>query len=302
MSAKSAWRVCAWTSLAMSASVVSMGACSSTHDNGNDAGSSSTSNNSSSTASSSKASTTTTSEGGGGGQCSLPTNTAGLLYNGGVPNPSCPTSVPFMGVTNYWFSYFDSTAAGTADAAAFDFVHTGDMPGCDGAQDCAYHVSGMNMPGYGAGVGFTVNNNATLDVSTYTGFQVWLKGTTTGTRSAGGPNYPAGDNFVHVKFVTGVPNSDAGDPRNGDDFGAYCPTQSGDAANPWVLCKLTFTGLQRDGFSGVDSGAPDPGTDVFDPQNLVKIQFEISSFTPQADSGVTQQVSFDFWIDDASFY
>jgi hypothetical protein len=67
------------------------------------------------------------------------------------------------------------------------------------------------------------------------------------------------------------------------------------------VCTLAFTTLTRDGFRGVDSGAPAPATDTFDPQNLVKIQFEFSSYVPP-DGGTPGPVSFDVWIDDIAFF
>jgi hypothetical protein len=233
----------------------------------------------------------------GGGACSLPSPLAtnGLLYNGGTPAPLCPSSIAYP--NNYWFGYFDTTTAGTSDAAAVGFTHGGELNGCDGPSDCAFHTTGTAVPGYGAGVGFTLNNNANFDASGFTGFQVWLKGTTTGTR---GTRYSSSPNTVHVKFVTSL--SDGGDPREGDDFGAYCPTMGDAGAGVWVLCKLPFAGLTRDGFKGVEAGAPDPSTDLtLDTANLQKIQFEFSTFTAP-DSGTPTPVTFDLWIDDAAFF
>jgi hypothetical protein len=232
----------------------------------------------------------------GGGSCSLPNPLPanGLLYSGGVPAPQCPSSIAYT--NNYWFGYFDSTTAMTTDAAAFNFTHAPDFNGCDGPTDCAFHTMGTGIPGYGAGVGFTLNNNLDFDASGFTGFQVWLKGTTTGTR---GTRYSDSPNTVHVKFVTGDP-ADGADTRLGDNFGAYCPTMS-DGGDPWILCKLPFAGLTRDGFKGVEAGAPDPSTDTFDPVHLEKIQFEFSTFTP-SDSGTPTPVTFDLWIDDAAFF
>jgi hypothetical protein len=285
----------------MSGGLVSVGACSSTHDVG---GTSSTSTNTtSSTATSGTSSTSSTSattDSGGGGACSLPSPgaTNGTLYTGGIPNPFCPSTLASGWPNNSWFGYFDSTTAGTTDAAAFNFTHQGDTGGCDGTSDCAFHTTGANIPGYGAGVGFTLANNSNFDASIYTGFQVWLKGTTTGTRGQG---FVLSPNTVHVKFITALP--DGGDERNGDDYGAYCPTLSDAGSDAWVVCTLQFAGLTRDGFRGTDSGAPDPNSDVFDPQNLQKIQFEISSFTPPVDaSDQTESVTFDVWIDDVAFF
>jgi len=181
----------------------------------------------------------------------------------------------------------------TAPAAAADHG------GCDTSDGCAYHTTGSGYTNYGAGVGFTFASNAIFDASSYTGISVWLKGTTKGTRTAG---YSAADNTVHVKFVTGSPDDAGVDPRNGDDFGLYCPTTADDAgtADCYVQCQIPFAMLQRDGFHSVDSGAPDPATDMFDPQNLVKVQFEFSSYT-DSDGGVPVPVSFDLWIDGISW-
>jgi hypothetical protein len=309
MSAKKAWRLGAWGALATSGAMVSVGACSSNRDVG-DAGTSSTSNTSTTATSSSSgtSSSAPTDSGGSGGLCSLPnppaSNGMGTLYTGGVAAPGCPTTIAYP--NNSWFGYFDSTTAGTNDAAAFNFTDKGELNGCDGPTDCAFHTTGTAIPGYGAGVGFTLNNNSAFDASPYKGFQVWLKGTTTGTR---GLNFSLSPNTVHVKFVTTL--DDGGDPRDGDDYGAYCPTTSADGATgDWVVCTLPFNGLTRDGFRSVEAGAPDPATDQFTgsdmihgPTNLDKIQFEISSFTPPVDAAdQSSSVTFDVWIDDAAFF
>jgi hypothetical protein len=230
--------------------------------------------------------------------CGLPSPlpVQGLLYNGGVAGQICPTT---LDTTNYpnnsWFSYND----GTTDSGTF--VHSAQKGGCGGPNDCAFHASGAGYTGYGAGVGFTLNNNAIFDAKAagYMGLQLWLKGTTSGTRGMG---YAKADNTVHVKFLTGFPEGGTTDPRNGDDYGYYCSTQNADGGTgDWIVCPIPFTTLSRDGFRNVDSGAPDPTMDMFDPQNLVKIQIEFSSYTPPADSGVQSVVSFDIWIDDIAW-
>jgi hypothetical protein len=192
-----------------------------------------------------------------------------------------------------WFHYDD----GTSDAGAI--VAGQKSGGCDSVDSCAFHTSGSNYTNYGAGAGITLASNNIFDASQYTGLDVWFRGTTQGTR---GPNYSVSNNTVHVKFVTGFSDDAGADPRNGDDFGAYCPTTADDGGSDcYVECKIPFVALQRDGFRGVDSGAPDPSTDMFDPQNLVKIQFEFSLYNGP-DGGVPVPVSFDLWIDDVSWY
>jgi hypothetical protein len=218
-----------------------------------------------------------------GGLCSLPAAPPGLiLYTGGVLAPACPTGLDYNNQS--WFPYDD----GTSDAGTW--VHTTAMGGC-GSGACAYHAAGGGFTSFGAGVGFTLNTTGSTAApiaasagGPFTGFQVWLKGTTTGTRQVG---YAPGNNFVHIKFVTTT-------VRSGDEYGAYCPTQS----DTWTECVLPFAGLKRDGYEAV----PPVATDMFDFPNLVKIQFEFSAYTPPADSGISDVVSFDLWIDDAAFY
>ena len=233
---------------------------------------------------------------GGPTACGIPNPlpSKGLIYDGGVVAPSCPLTLDATNYPgNYWFGYGDGTNDGGT------FIHTADVGGCGGPTDCAFHASGSGFTGYGAGVGLTLNTNGIFDASAYTGLQVWFKGTSSGTRGAG---YAKQDNSVHVKFLTGSADGSAADPRNGDDFGAYCPTTDADASSgAWILCRLSFATLTRDGFRGVDSGAPNPATDTFDPQNLVKIQFEFSAFT-LADGGPAGPVAFDVWIDDVAFF
>jgi hypothetical protein len=235
------------------------------------------------------------------GVCILPSPLPpkGLIYNGGVMGQVCPNN---LDPTNYpngtWFPYDDKTDGGT--------FSSGPQPGgagCDPRHPCAYHVSGQGHTGYGGGVGFQLLGGTPIampfDASQYGGLQLWLKGTTSGTR---GLSYAQADNTVHVKFVTGALDSSV-DPRAFDDYGAYCSTQPGDGgpAGDWVSCPIPFGSLKRDGFAGVEAGAPDPTMDTFDPQNLIKIEFELSAYTPPADSGIQNVVSFDVWIDDIAW-
>jgi hypothetical protein len=218
--------------------------------------------------------------------CPLPSTVsdAGLLYNGGTAAGTCPSTFMYDNAPNSWFSYSD----GTVDSGSF--THIADMSGCDGPGSCAFHASGAGFTGYGAGVGFTLNDNSTFDASSFTGLDVYLKGTTTGTR---GLDYAQANNTVHVKFVTS--GADGGDPLDGDDYGAYCPI-SQDAGTCYSLCNIPFGGVARDGYH-------DAGVTAFDPQSLVKIQFEFSAYTPAPDSGIAATpVSFDVMIDNVAFY
>lgn len=215
-----------------------------------------------------------------------------LIYNGGIPVGTCPTQFTFDGVTNNWFGYND----GTNDAGTF--THTAMEPGCGGAGSCAYYASstGAGFTNYGAGVGLTLNNNANFDASQFNGLMVYMMGTTQGTRTNG---FMPQNDIVHVKLVTALP--DGGDERNGDDYGGYCPLDNDAGAGCFTLCQLPFAGLTRDGFRGVDSGAPNPATDMFDPQNLQKIQFEFSLYSAP-DGGVPTPVTFNVVIGYVTFY
>jgi hypothetical protein len=213
---------------------------------------------------------------------SLPAN--GLLYNGGTPAGTCPTSFTYDYVSNSWFSYSDGTVNGGT------FIHTADFGGCDGADSCAFHTSGAGYTGFGAGVGFTLNDNVPFDASSFSGLDVYLRGTTTGTR---GLDFSQANNTVHVKLVTG--GSDGGDPLEGDDYGAYCPIQQ-DGGTCYTLCHIPFVGVTRDGYVNA-------GVTVFEPQALVKIQFESTAYIPAPDSGIAATpVGFDVWIDNVAFY
>jgi len=230
-------------------------------------------------------------EGSVASQCSLPS--AGYdIYVGGMPDPACPGTVLLPG--SGWFSYSDvNVDAGLdIDASAVSLLY--EPNGCDGPNDCAVHVTGSGYSVY-AGVGFPLNGaNTPSDAGAgYTGLQVWVKGTTTGTRGPSASCLPCGNfaqssNTIKVVFVTSV-------NRDGDEFSAYCPTQ-GDAGTGWVLCQMPFSGLKRDGYSST----PPVATDMFDVTTLEKIQFQPSPYTP-LDGGVGTE-SFDFWLDDIAFY
>jgi hypothetical protein len=227
----------------------------------------------------------------GATSCSLPS--PGLVIYTGMPtshgtppdlDAGCPGNILLPG--GGWFSYNDGTVDGGTP------VTTGATePGCGDLNNCAYRASGTGFTGYGAGIGFSLNSSGTADDAgaAWTGIQFWVKGATTGTRGQG---YSAANNTVHVKFVTST-------FRDGDDYGAYCPTQGDPGAGVWVLCQIPFASLTRDGFS-----APQPRveTDQFDVQNLEKVEFEFSSYMAPADSGIAMSVSFDIAVDDIAFY
>jgi hypothetical protein len=218
---------------------------------------------------------------------------AGLLYQGGAPVAgSCPTTFPIDGVSNSWFSYNDGTAGGS-------LTHVADVTGCNTPNSCAFHATGSGYTGYGAGVGFTLNNNGLFDASSFTGLNVYLRGTTAGTR---GPGFVLSDNTVHVKLVSGMSAADASDPLNGDDYGFYCVIEQEAGAGCYTQFQIPFSSFAVDAY---DAGVTSMPTIQAALRNLVKIQFEFSAYSVTAGSGAVSDptpVSFDVEIDNVSFY
>jgi len=230
-----------------------------------------------------------------GDVCGLPMRADGSpgfeVYTGGSAAVTCGSSLSSNFPSQTWFGYDD----GTSEAGSI--VRGGAKGGCAGSGDCAFHASGSGFTSFGAGVGFTLNGNLAYDASKFTGLSVWMKGTTTGTR---GLSYTQQDNTVHVKFVTGFNDGSTSSARKDDDYGSYCSIAA-DGGSGWVQCLMPFDTLTRDGFRGPDAGVPDPTMDMFDPQNLAKVQFEMSLYNAP-DGSVPQPVSFDILIDDIAFF
>jgi hypothetical protein len=216
----------------------------------------------------------------------------GLIYQGGTPTAgSCPLSFTFESVSNSWFSYNDGTTGGS-------LTHVADVTGCNTANSCALHATGSGFTGYGAGVGYTVNNNSLFDASAFTGLSFYLRGTTTGTR---GPGFAISNNTVHVKLVSGDSAADASDPLNGDDYGFYAVIEQEAGASCYTSFQVPFSAFAVDAY---DAGGT--ATTILQAlQNLVKIQFEFSAYSVTSDSGALSDptpVAFDVEIDNVSFY
>lgn len=235
-----------------------------------------------------------TSEGGSATACTCPFPStvtvpeAGILYMGEMPIGRCSSS---LNATNSWFGYND----GSVSADAGTFVSAAGLEGCDGPGTCAFHATGAGYTDWGAGVGFTLNDNDAFDASMFTGLILYLRGTTTGTRGMG---FTQADNSVHVKFVNfsaSANEGDGGDPLYGDDYGAYCDIAQ-DAGTCYTKCQIPFSEVYRDGYLHLDAGMP-----PFDPTTLAKIQFEFDLYSP-ATGPVPAPVGFDVWIDNVAFY
>ncbi len=228
--------------------------------------------------------------------CGFPTTTASMpILYAGVPSgaaETCVTSIPAPR-SGTWFSYHDAT-----DDGGLTVTGGAGRGGCGGTSICAYHAygptedAGTGFSIYGAGVGFDLNDvngsptNYDAMAAGYSGIQFWAKGTSTGTR---GPGYVLSPQTIHLKLVTAT-------DRHGDDYGSYCTMV--DPTN-WTLCKLDFSAAKRDGFSTT----PDPTTDMFDYDQLQKVQFELSLYTaPAGTAPPLPTVMFDIWVDEVSFY
>jgi hypothetical protein len=217
------------------------------------------------------------------------------LYSGAPTGQAqvCVTSIP-MPRNGNWFSYHDATTT-TNDAGLLVTAGAG-MGGCGGTSTCAYHAygpsnsdAGSGFSVYGAGVGFDLfdmgSTASNYDASMYAGVQFWAKGSTLGTR---GPNYVLSPQTIHLKLVTAT-------NRSGDDYGFYCTMLD---PTTWTLCRSDFTAVTRDGFAAM----PPKATDMFDVNQLQKIQFELSLYSAPAGTTPLPTVMFDIWIDEVSFY
>lgn len=214
---------------------------------------------------------------------------SGTLYSGFPMGTAmgCASNIPAPR-NGSWFQYHDSSD----DGGSLIMSAMAELGGCGGMSLCAYHAkgptNGAGFPGYGAGVGFDLNDDSANPpdalaydamAAGYTGIQFWAKGTITGTR---GPGYSSSPQTIHLKLPTTT-------NRGGDDYGFYC--QMIDPMT-WTLCNVPFSKLIRDGFSAT----PNPATDMFDSQNVQKVQFEFSTYS------TTGSVTMDAWIDEVSFY
>ncbi len=215
-----------------------------------------------------------------GAACSLPETQAAdaVLFSGALRGEVCRTASDLPYGT-FWFGYQD---------AELGLAHRVGLPGCH-AESCSLHVQGpttslVGYSTYGAGVGFPMAaNNGPIDVSRFAGIQYWARGTIVGTR---GPGYSNSPQMLLLKLVTAT-------ERQGDDFGMYCRIDPVD----WTLCRQELSDLRRDGYVAT----PDPTTDRFDAQNLVKVQFEFPLYLDPV-GAVPTPVSFDVELAAISYF
>ena len=177
------------------------------------------------------------------------------LFSGTLGGGACPVllDAPYQ---TAWFTYQDS-----ADLLSVTSV----APGCT-ADSCALHVQGPAAAGtgygnYGAGVALPLSTtNAPLDVSAFTGIELFARGTINGTRGPGAQSAPQ---TFFLKLVTST-------DRQGDDFGIFCQIDP----SAWTPCRVSFDALTREGFAT----SVDPATDTFDRTNVLRVELEFRLF------------------------
>jgi hypothetical protein len=205
---------------------------------------------------------------------------AATLFSGQLEDDACRINLDAPYGT-FWYSYQDSDGDPAVSQGAR-------APAC--ADDtCSLRVQGP-VPGsddfsvYGAGVGFQLAlDGGELDASRFSGLQYWVRGNIQGTRDTDGSSSPQ---TLRLKIVTAT-------DRLGDDFGMYCRIDP----QSWTLCRQDFSELARDGFAST----LDPRVDVFDPRELVRIEFEFPLFRDAAGS-IPTPLGFDIELAAISFF
>jgi hypothetical protein len=181
------------------------------------------------------------------------------VFSGALGAGACPVllDAPYQSA---WFTYQDSGDLLSVTSVA---------PGCS-ADTCALHVQGPATAGtgygnYGAGVALPLSTaNVPLDVSPFSGIELFARGTINGTRGPGAQSAPQ---TLFLKLVTST-------DRQGDDFGTFCQIDP----SAWTPCRVTFDALAREGFAtGID-----PATDTFDRANVLRVELEFRLFRDAA--------------------
>jgi hypothetical protein len=199
-----------------------------------------------------------------------------MLYDG---NQTTCTNALTPPRTGYWFTYNDGTAMQMPMAAAGGAI-AGELGGKGGAADCAMHTSGMEFTKWGAGLGFDIHSVAgkgcPFDASVFAGIRFYAKGTTTGTH---GLAYAAAPNTIRVKIKMAT-------DLMGDDYGGWCTL-----GTDWTLCDIPFAMVAQEGYG--------PKNIPFSAAELTQIQFQAAK---EGMESMPPTVSFDFWLDDVTFY
>jgi Carbohydrate binding domain (family 11) len=169
-----------------------------------------------------------------------------------------------------WFTFNDGTAAGTQTPLAGSAFLPTVIPGGRGTSAHAAETHGSGFTVWGSGMGFDLNNSGTAkhaySVAGFTGLAFWAHGTPASIR-------------VNVLTTETTPTASGGTCTLtcSDNYGATLDLGSG-----WVQYVVPFTSLMQQGW----------GTPVaFDPTAVLSVQFQ-----------VTQNNTFDVWIDDIGLY
>jgi hypothetical protein len=109
-----------------------------------------------------------------------------------------------------------------------------------------------------------------------------MKGTTSGTQGAA---YQPVDNVIRLALVTSqtIPPAKGGtcEVKCDDSYGVFCSLTS-----TWTVCDAPFASIKQEGW-----GAPV----AFDATQILLITFGAGRYSQAT-------VSWDFWVDDVTFY
>ncbi len=217
-----------------------------------------------------------------GDACALPgaAPEAATLFSGTLAGDACRINLDAPYDT-FWYSYQDRDGEPALSQGAR-------APGCSN-DTCSLGVRGpidgaASFSNWGAGVGFELDvGGGPLDASRFRGLQFWARGNIQGARGPGGA---PGLQTLLLKIVGTT-------SRLGDEFGMYCRIDP----SSWTLCRQEFSELARDGYVS----DPDPRTDVFDPREIVRIEFEFPLFRDAA-GAIPTPLRFDVELAAISFF
>jgi hypothetical protein len=167
-----------------------------------------------------------------------------------------------------WYTFGDSKAR-------FEMAP---IPGGRSGSNYAAHLTGSHLTDWGAGMGFGLkaSGRATYDASAVGGITFWMKGT---ARTG-----------VQLRLPATTPMSNPpGTCTNGFDCDLHYHFSLGLPGDTWTEYRVPFAALRQGSRTGADGNFV-PGSVVWDPSQLVAIEFPVGS------------ADFDLWIDDVRFY
>jgi hypothetical protein len=172
-----------------------------------------------------------------------------------------------QGRSGAWFTFNDGTAGGMQHPPPAGPCLPDLIPGGGTACDKrAAHTFGSGFTGAGAGMGFPLTSGTPYDASMYTGIKF---------PAMGSPSSIRVEILLPATMSTGAGGTCA--QGCGDHFGTSVPLSSA-----WQMRVVSFAQLHQQGWGTVAA---------WDPKSMRGIQFV-----------ATPAPSFDFWIDDITFY